>query len=554
MADDEIDEIDEIIALDNTAEGGRENQKQRLEEIESRLTYEAGSELQQLSANTKLESNERCLNTRKLMFEGVTKIPDELLIEWKNRVKEADCFNIGLLATIIREVSNYYLSHGYITSQPLKPKQGEEGGVLIPVAEGRVANISAEGDSLPTALVYPNAQEGTFNMRDLEQAMEQINRLKTYDYTSELRPGEEYATSDIILSPTERHGEKHWHGYLSYNNINYPGTLSGKVGYDDPFGLLGAMSLSYSREWFTADRQSRSYSLSYGVPYGYSNFNFSHSLSTTFAEIPSQKVVGKLITRSTTSQRTKFEWSALQYRDKETTFSHYVSIGYSDLSNLTKFPGGVRYINEGSNELITNLDVGFRYRRLGNGQTFSFGIGYDFGLDGLGTRENKPQLIEGELHILPDAGYGMMHLDADYTKYFSNRLWTKNQLVAQFSDSYLPNHKRFSIGGYHSVRGAKSVAYSGNSGFYLRNTLSYRADTIALADQTIGNTLSIGLDAGQIFSSERYKERRLIGVNLGYSGVIGPASIKMDVGRTLANTAGANLDNWFWLGQFTWQF
>ncbi|MDV0916573.1 POTRA domain-containing protein, partial [Enterobacter asburiae] len=70
---------------------------------------------------------------------------------------------------------------GYITSRAFLTEQDLSGGQLnIVVLEGRLEAIRLEGET-PRMLkmAFPGRVGGILNLRDIEQGMEQINRLRS---------------------------------------------------------------------------------------------------------------------------------------------------------------------------------------------------------------------------------------------------------------------------------------------------------------------------------------------------------------------------------------
>ena len=66
-------------------------------------------------------------------------------------------------------------------------------------------------------------------------------------------------------------------------------------------------------------------------------------------------------------------------------------------------------------------------------------------------------------------------MDLGVTKYFKDKNDFKYDfsLRAQYSKNILYGSEEISIGGPYSVRGFKKTGLSGNTGFYIRNELSF---------------------------------------------------------------------------------
>ncbi|MHA4875143.1 POTRA domain-containing protein, partial [Enterococcus faecium] len=85
----------------------------------------------------------------------------------------------------------WYLSEGYITSRAFLPEQDLASGILtLGILEGRVENIVIDGKPDPMTLtLFPNLAGEILNLRDLEQGVEQLSRLRSLSYRLDIQPG-----------------------------------------------------------------------------------------------------------------------------------------------------------------------------------------------------------------------------------------------------------------------------------------------------------------------------------------------------------------------------
>ena len=84
----------------------------------------------------------------------------------------------------------------------------------------------------------------------------------------------------------------------------------------------------------------------------------------------------------------------------------------------------------------------------------------------------------------------------------------------QYSDDQLFNVNQLSIGGAYSIRGYQDDGLSGNSGFYLRNELSYPSFAKELLSW-VDLTPYLALDSGAIHKEEDSDGGRLMSYSLG---------------------------------------
>lgn len=109
------------------------------------------------------------------------------------------------------------------------------------------------------------------NLRDLEQGLDQINRLRSVDVTADVAPGSVQGASRIILRSNA--GQPHWGLDLSLDNLGSIATGRDRkvigLSLDSPLQLNDALNLGFSETLNHGPRFSRSNSLFYSVPYGY---------------------------------------------------------------------------------------------------------------------------------------------------------------------------------------------------------------------------------------------------------------------------------------------
>lgn len=105
---------------------------------------------------------------------------------------QGQCLGMGKITELLAHISDWYISRGYITSRAFLTEQDLSGGQLnIVVLEGRLEAIRLEGKT-PRMLkmAFPGRVGSILNLRDIEQGMEQINRLRTEPVQIEILPGD----------------------------------------------------------------------------------------------------------------------------------------------------------------------------------------------------------------------------------------------------------------------------------------------------------------------------------------------------------------------------
>lgn len=124
---------------------------------------------------------------------------ERLVAPWLNQ-----CLDIARLNTLTNAVSDWYISRGYITSRAFLTEQDLSGGVLqLAVLEDKLQQIRLEGVPARTlSMTFPGLEGKILNLRDIEQGMEQLNRVRQTPVEIEILPGDRQGYSIVNLTAT----------------------------------------------------------------------------------------------------------------------------------------------------------------------------------------------------------------------------------------------------------------------------------------------------------------------------------------------------------------
>ncbi|KFB98903.1 ShlB/FhaC/HecB family hemolysin secretion/activation protein, partial [Trabulsiella guamensis ATCC 49490] len=198
-----------------------------------------------------------CFTVRDISLNGSTLIKpaaqQKLLSPWLNQ-----CLSMAQLTQLTNDVTDWYVSRGYITSRAFLTEQDISGGHLrLVVMEGRLQAIRMD-DAPPRMLkmVFPGAEGGILNLRDIEQGMEQINRTRREPVQIEILPGDREGWSVVNLTATP---ESPVTGSVSFDNSGQKSTgtgqFSGSLSFNNPLGLADS--------WFVSGGRSSDFSSSH---------------------------------------------------------------------------------------------------------------------------------------------------------------------------------------------------------------------------------------------------------------------------------------------------
>lgn len=433
---------------------------------------------------------------------------------------EGRCLGVQGVAILLGRVQQALLSQGYITTRVLTPPQDlSTGRLVLRVVPGRLHEVRVrEGSSAQLRLrnALPTRPGDLINLRDLEQALENLQRVPGAQADIQIEPAQqsdEPGASDLVVS---YQGGRGWRLQLALDDGGSAATgrhaLSLTASLDHPLTLndlfyltlnrdLGQVHRALKGERRTAGGQGGEV-LHYSVPWGYA-------------------LVGLTISRSNYRQ---VVIGAVQ---------NYVYSGRSDSAELKlgtvlwrdtrhKFGVWVKAYSRGSRNYIDDTEVQVQRRRVG---------GWEAGLQltRSGERGGSAELNLSARHgtgafsalAAPEEpfGEGSSRLALLQGELNLNLPFTVGERTAQFSLCWrgqfalrpLVAQDRFAIGGRYTVRG-----FGNDASLAADNGLLWRTEF----ELPLGGAVSgyAGVDQGWVGGGpgvQRLAGRHLAGVVVG---------------------------------------
>lgn len=446
----------------------RDRQERLLEEQRKRL-----EELQQLPGRqapvepVASPGDQRCFEIKTIRLEGVSLLSEreqrELLEPFVNR-----CLGSSQLNELLKTITQRYIDRGYVTSRAYLPQQDLSDGELdVLVVEGRLEGVdsSAIASERELAMAFPGTPGEPLDLRELEQLVDQLNRMPSRPAQLELLPGEQVGGSRVQLK-----GEpsKPWHVSLSRHNDGDVSTGEQQWGigldWDSPLGLADQLSIRGGADAVSDEfRHSDNQSLYYSLPYGWWTFSYSYSQSYYRNQTEGAGFVFEMDGESRTHA---LRAERLLHRDAVSKTS--ANFGISHLRTRNYIEDALVDV---SSQRLSEAQLGFNHGRRIGSAFVNADIGWQRGIGAFDAqREGDPQ--PGQ----PVARYNKYSLTLSYLQPF--RLWDESfsfdsLLNGQWSEDVLYSPQRISIGGLASVRGFKEQSLSGDSGGYWRNQLRW---------------------------------------------------------------------------------
>ncbi|MBL0917702.1 MAG: ShlB/FhaC/HecB family hemolysin secretion/activation protein [Hydrogenophaga sp.] len=442
------------------------------------------------------------------------------------------CLGALGVAAVVQSAQNAVVARGFVTTRVLVEPQDLGGGELVlRVLVGRVGHARLQGDADPRARLHNAlavAPGEPLNLRDLEQSLENLQRLPTVEADIELTPTDQPLHSDVVVRWRQRFP---WRLSLSADDAGsrstgrYQGTAT--LSRDHGLRLNDLFYLSLQRDLgggLAGERGTRAATLHYSFPLGRHLLSF-----TSSAYRYHQRVQGAFepITYAGTGQTHELQLTRLLHRDAD-----------------SKTHASLRVSTRESRYFIEDIELPIQHRRTAawalaveHGARFGAAdVDLDFthvqGMSALGAQRAAEEAVnQGTARPrLWQAGVAVQRPFAAWGTQWRHQ----HRLRAQHHDTRLTPPDRFAIGGRHTVRGFDGEAQlSGDSGWTLRQELSVNLGNPA-------HQLYTGLDRGCVGgpSAHALASRCLTGAVLGLRTRLGHAQAEFFVGWPLRQPEG----------------
>lgn len=392
------------------------------------------------------------------------------------------CNSLVALSNLAKHLTALYVEKGYITSQVyIKPQNIAQGEIILYAVEGKIGEISPKQRYISNA--FWGKEGGFLNIRELENAVETINRLPSNHASMDLLPSPQVGYSDIYIKNTTTN---RINGTIGINNFGtkQTGDKQGSLtlNIDNPLGINDQFSLNLN-----STNQHFQNENSLGDGYQYS-FPFGRLLTTlSYRKSSYKQFIYGGINQYTSEGNTQTHTLSLNYKLFHNV-SHRVTLG----SSLSRYQAK-NYISnaliETSSYKLSKASLMVDYLYQTSGMYLYTALNYTKGTDWFHAT-NPTNLNEH---------YYLYTIDLALSKRVDKFQYSLNGHF-QYSPHQLFSTNKISIGGHYSVRGYQKEGLSGNTGFFLRNELSYPSPTHWFG--ILSPHYFVGFDYGEIKKEE----------------------------------------------------
>ncbi|OCG39089.1 ShlB/FhaC/HecB family hemolysin secretion/activation protein [Gilliamella sp. Bif1-4] len=450
-----------------------------------------------------------CFNINRVELIDRDKLPWFIPLKKLAQQAEHRCLGGEGINLLMSQLQDRLVSYGFITTRVVAPEQDLANGTLkLLLVEGKVRHVNYSDDSDKYAQLYsamPVREGKTLNLRDIEQGLENLQRLPTVSAQMQLVPGDKPGESDIVIA---RKQTKMWRLGLSVDDSGTKTTgrdqggvtfyLDNILSLSDSFYASGGHDLNGKGKY-----GSRNYLLSYSVPWGYWLLSASLSGNKYHQTVAGQNEDYKYSGRSRSAN---VQLSRVIHRNEsqKTTLSYGINLRQSH-----------NYINETEIEIqqrkTTNWQLGLQHRHYINDIVLDAGVSYQKGVRWFNAQK-APEELNPE-----DNGSALSNIFL--VNFAANIPFRLGEQQYRYHIDYQGQYTRgerltspdqFSIGGRWSVRGFDGeLTLKADRGWYVRNELAWQAP--------FNHEPYLGIDTGEVSGA---KSEYLLGRHLT-GGVIG---------------------------------
>lgn len=460
------------------------------------------------------------------------------------------CLGTEGINLVMKRIQNAIVARGYVTTRVLATPQDLTTGTLaLTLIPGRIRQIRFAEPVTSRGNLWnavPARPGDLLNLRDIEQALENLKRVPTAEADFQIVPAEGKdavpGESDLVIQWQQATPLR-----LSVNvddsGIKATGKNQGSftVSLDHPLTLNDLFYLTWNQDLGGSSpgkRGTHGYAAHYSLPYDYWLLAFNASESTYDQSVAG---IGQNYRYRGQSSNSDIKLSRLVYRDatRKTTLSLK---GW--LKTANNFIDDTEVLVQ--RRRMAGWEAGFSEHESWGDVTADLNLNYRRGTGALGSRP-APEEALGEGTARPR----YFTADAQWRSpfaLFGTALRYIGAWRAQWDRTPLVPLDRFSIGGRYTVRGFDGEnTLSAERGWLLRNEVELPLGQSRQA-------LYVGLDHGEVAgpSARNLVGKRLTGAVIGWRGALKDCSYDFFVGQpvtkpdrfvTASTTTGFSL-NW----------
>ncbi|MCO6180756.1 ShlB/FhaC/HecB family hemolysin secretion/activation protein [Ciceribacter sp. RN22] len=462
------------------------------------------------SARPAIGDGGRCFPVDKIVVDDASLLPKQDIATVTGSFS-GRCIGLGAINLLLRNMTDLYLDRGYITSRVYVPEQdiGSSRTLRLKAVEGVISDIYLDGKPAPHSgeleTAFPGLRGRAGNIHDIEQGLDQIDRLASSQAKSTMLPGADPGTA--ILNVDIEHGLP-WQVSVGNNNLGQEQTglsrSTVQIRRENLFDLNDLFSFTYEHSGpdYPGNGDGRgkadNYSALFSIPWGYWTFSGSGAWYEYKSEVPGNFAS---LSSSGTSGEIGVSVDRVLWRGPNALTQLHLALTYKETENFllgNRIEVGSRRYTVGS--------IGLTHSRRMLGGVWAFDANVEQGLDLFGAvDEGEPSAGGADPRFTKFTG----SISADTPFELGNQSFIASSIAnAQVSGDSLFGSEQMSLGSYSNVRGTRDGVLYGNNGFFIRNDIVWRirpwSDSPQMGELFGEVQPYVGLDYGRVFSEARH--------------------------------------------------
>lgn len=432
------------------------DQNEQLQQARQQRWVEQHQYQKEQKAQSQTDLSQVCLPYSEVQFVGFTLIDPTPFAPKAN-----ECLNEVRLNQLSQGITAAYLEKGYVYN-PFQFEDDHSGKLTMRVTEGKIGKFSSESKRLNFATLLPNRLGKPLNIKDLDQALDQANKMSGSKVSVDVLPAQ---NGEIELAFVNEEKSR-LTGFIGLDNFASKRSgrwqARGGVNIDSPLGLSDTLYLNATHTLKSSRHNlNRSLLLFHTIPYGYWTFSTFGSFSAFKSTLPLQH---------NTVEQKGHTWQ-LAWRG-DYTFrrdSNSVSNAYGQLERIKSKSYFQESLIALQSPTLTSVQFGLNHLQLFPNGSLIGDLSYERGLNWWNaTADQGRDQPQGQF----DRWRAELHFNYFY-RIKSQTFRQSSRLIGQYSRHYLFAVKQAELLGRSAVRGFNDVSQSAEKSVVLQNNLGW---------------------------------------------------------------------------------
>ncbi|HEM6616176.1 TPA: ShlB/FhaC/HecB family hemolysin secretion/activation protein [Yersinia enterocolitica] len=509
------------------------------------MPFAAYAKVNQLTIPTGVGSSDdsSCVVIKRVELMNIDAFPNAgRLIQWTKQA-QGNCLDEKGLSSLRDTLQWQLVADGYITSHAVFTEDSYVDGTLfLTLIPGRLVSIEHHENSQGYAqlnTVFPGRQGDLVNLRNLEQGLDNLQRLPSVNATMDVVLNPEDLSSQIMVT---RQQSRFWRMNAFLDDAGHYGVGRYRAGatifLDNPLSLSDLVYFSASRELDNHhDKGSHNFALHYSIPFGYWLLSMAASQGAYYQSL--------LVANTAYKYHTYWRSLDMQIQWLLMRGYNYKTVGYTGalIRKSNRFFADIELEIQRSDTV--DWQLGLQHLHYTRWATISGGVNYQQGTQWFGARPSpgRDSFSTARLINLTASLNIPFTLDEQHFQY-------QPTFSQQYTRSAVTMQDKFSIGGRNSVRGfTTGNALVGPQGWFLKND-------IAWINQRLANQLYLGLDYGEVSDKggQFLLGDRLVGAVIGVRGYYRRLGYDFNISTPFDKPAHFNTDPIVLGFMLNWQY